>query len=545
MNELSELIKKIGNGEKVTLPKKTYSIAPEDSFHLYGLHFSNTATIEENPDGERFCGIYLENKENVVIDGNGSTVLIHGKMTPFIFKNCSNILMKNFIFDHHRPTMNEFTVTECENGRAKIKINDDFRYEIRQDGLYWLAEDDFRGKPYWELRYKGPKILSNQLTVDTHVIADVHCSVGDEFHGVPDIAEFNEIKKGEIDIRFRDKNTYFKPGTVIQTRSIRRLQTGGAIDDCKNVTLENIRIMSMNGFGILAQNTENVTYKNLDCTPKEGRVIVSDADFFHFSGCSGAVTVSGCKACGAHDDVINIHGTHLKILDLDNKNRTVTLRYSHRESRGFNPYKPGDSIEFVCGNTLQPYFETTVEQVKQLSDAVFAITVKAVPDRVTGDNDVIENTTRTASLTVENNDFSRIPSRAILCTTRKDVIVRNNYIHHIGGPVLCIADDANFWFESGRGGNIYFENNRVEDIGIRELNKSCDVIRYEPVVMDKTCRTPVHQRLTVKNNEFINTNSDEYTLNLNYLGKAEISGNKSNVELKIKTDGIAVIESDF
>lgn len=544
MNELSEIISKINDGEAVVLPKKTYAIAPEDSFCLRGLHFSNTAKYEENPLGERFCGIYLENKENVVIDGNGSTVLIHGIMTSFVFKNCRNVILKNFTFDHFRPTMSEFTILKCENGVAQIKINDDFLYEIRDNVLFWISENDFSGKPYWKNQYKGPKILSNRLRLDNNIVDDVVSAEGDWWHGFPDVSRFTELEKGLLEIEFRNKAVYIEPGTVIQTRNIKRIQTGGAIDGCKNATLENLRIMSMNCFGILAQNSENVTYKNLNCTPKDGRTVVSDADFFHFSGCSGRVTVSGCKARGAHDDIINIHGTHLKIIELDKDKNTVTVRYSHPESRGFNPYAVNDKIEFVCGNTLLPHFETFVADVNQLSDTDFRITVASVPEAVFGENDVIENVTRTAELVVENNVFEGIPSRAILCTTRKDVTIRNNTFKNMGGPVLCVADDANFWFESGRGGNIFLENNTVINCGARELDRGCDVIRYEPVIMDKTSKIPVHKRLVVKGNEFLNTNTDEYTINLNYLEKAEIVGNKSNVKINIKSDGIADITTE-
>lgn len=541
MNELSEIISKIKNGETVTLESGIYAIAPEDSFHLTGLNFSNTAKFEENPNGERFCGIFLEDKENVTIDGNGSTVLIHGIMTPFIFKNCRNITMKNLTFDHFRPSMNEFTIVECKGGKAKIKINDEFLYTIKDNNIFWVSENDFSGKPYWKNQYKGPKILSNRLRPENKIVDDVVCAEGDWWRGFPDISRVTEIEKGLLEIEFRNKEVYFPPETVIQTRNIKRLQTGGAIDGCKDVTLENLRIMSMNCFGILAQNTENVTYKKLDCTPKEGRTVVSDADFFHFSGCSGKVTVSGCMARGAHDDVINIHGTHLKIIEFEKSEKQITVRYSHPESRGFNPYIEGDEIEFICGNTLLPYYETVVTKVTQLNDTDFRIETESVPDSILGDNDVIENTTRTAELLVENNIFEGIPSRAILCTTRKDVVIKGNTFKNMGGPAICVADDANFWFESGRGGNIYFENNKIYNLGARELDKGCDVIRYEPVIMDKTSKAPVHKRLVVKNNEFINTNTDHYTINLNHLGKAEIGENKSNVKIEIKTDGIAEI----
>lgn len=108
----------------------------------------------------------------------------------------------------------------------------------------------------------------------------------------------------------------------------------------------------------------------------------------------------------------------------------------------------------------------------------------------------------------------------------------------MGGPVLCVADDANFWFESGRSGNIYFENNTVINCGARELDKGCDVIRYEPVIMDKNSKEPVHKKLIVKNNNFTNTNGDEYTINLNYLECAEIVNNTSNVKTNIICDDI-------
>ncbi len=62
MNELSEIFKAAHNGDRIVLENKIYEIAPEDGFHLKGLFFSNTAKYEENPDGERFCAVYLEEK---------------------------------------------------------------------------------------------------------------------------------------------------------------------------------------------------------------------------------------------------------------------------------------------------------------------------------------------------------------------------------------------------------------------------------------------------------------------------------------------------
>lgn len=533
MNELSEIFKVARNGDCITLENKIYEVAPEDSFHLDGFFFSNTANQKENPDGERFCAIYLNGKSDITVDGNGAVVMIHGKMTPFIFCECHNIVMKNIGFDHYRPTMSEFTVTDSAPGYAEIHINDEYIYRTEGNTLYWCGDKNKNGEPYWEIPYKGSGVLTNAFDPSTQVIDDMICGEGDLKGGVPDIAELTELCKGTLKLRFRDKNRHIPAGTVAQTRSIKRVQTGGAIDRCADVTLKNLRIMSMNGFGILAQNSRNILYNGLDCTPKKGRTIVSDADFFHFSGCSGEVKVLNCRAKGAHDDIINIHGTHLRIVNVDRKNGSVLVRYSHTESWGFEAYAVNDKIEYVCGNTLLPYGEATVLSAEKVSPTDVLIKVDRLPDREPAVNDVIENVTRTASLTVENNVFECIPSRAILCTTRKDVVIRNNTFRNMGASALCVADDANFWFESGRSGDITFENNTVINCAARYSDFGDDVIRYEPVVMDKMSATPVHEKLILRNNRFISGTGRKYNFNLSYLEEAVIEGNTSNVKLEI------------
>lgn len=533
MNELSEIFKAAQDGDCITLENKIYEIAPEDSFHLKDFFFSNTAKYEENPDGERFCAIYLNGKSNITIDGNGAKVMIHGKMTPFIFSQCRSIVMKNICFDHYRPTMSEFTVADSAPGYAKIHIDNEYIYRTDGNTLYWCGDNSKNSEPYWEIPYKGKGVLTNAFNPSTQVIDDMVCGEGDSWGGFPDIAELKELCRGVLQVYFRDRNRHMPVGTVAQTRSIKRVQTGGTIDRCSDVTLENLRIMSMNCFGILAQNSRNILYNGLDCTPKGCRTIVSDADFFHFSGCSGEVKVINCRAKGAHDDIINLHGTHLRIINVDRSCSSILVRFSHPESWGFEAYSAGDKIEYVCGNTLLPYGEATVLSAEKISPTDILITADSLPDREPAPNDVIENVSRTASLTVEGNVFECIPSRAILCTTRKDVVIRNNTFRNMGAAALCVADDANFWFESGRSGKITFENNTVINCAARYSAFGDDVIRYEPVVMDKASATPVHKKLILRNNRFISGTGRNYYINLNYLEEAVIDGNTSDVELKI------------
>lgn len=523
MNELSEIISRVSDGDTVVLENgKTYAIAPEDSFHIFGMDFSNTAKKSENPDGERLCGIFLENKKNVTIDGNGATVMIHGVMTPFIFRNCENIIFRNLTIDHFRPTMSEFIVLESEPGRALIRINPEFRYRIDGNMLYWMSEDAFDGKPYWEIPYRADYVATVLHNPD-----NTFCF---RIPSLPEAESICEHGEGIVEFKFKDSASSIpKAGSVLQSRNIVRSQTGGAVDGCRNVVLENLRIMSINCFGILSQNTENVSLINLDCTPKEGRTCTSDADFFHFSGCSGKILIDGCKAAGAHDDVMNIHGTHLRIVDIDRNKNKVLLRYSHGESWGFEPYAEGDEVEFVSGNLLLPYHSAKVLEVKKLSCTDFEVTFDSVPECTPAVNDVVENITRTAELEVRNCEFYSIPTRGILVTTRKNVLIKNNIFRYMLNPVLLVADDANYWFESGRSVNVRFEGNTVIDCGTRDGQA---VIEYHPEVMDKESKAPVHKKLEVINNRFINTMSSVSVVRLNYVETAVFEGNEWNTDVR-------------
>ena len=92
MNELCRIFLNIKDGETVVLEKnKTYHVRQDDSVELKGYYCSNTAKKHENPDGMRKTAIYLKNKKNIVIDGNGAKVIVHGKMTPMLFDGCENI----------------------------------------------------------------------------------------------------------------------------------------------------------------------------------------------------------------------------------------------------------------------------------------------------------------------------------------------------------------------------------------------------------------------------------------------------------------------
>ena len=124
MNELSEIFLNISDNQTVLLEKnKVYHVYQDDSFESEGYYCSNTAKKHENPNGLRRMAIFLKNKKNIVIDGNGATVLVHGKMTPLVLDKCENIVIRNLTVDYACPTMSEFKIISNNDGVCVIKIN--------------------------------------------------------------------------------------------------------------------------------------------------------------------------------------------------------------------------------------------------------------------------------------------------------------------------------------------------------------------------------------------------------------------------------------
>lgn len=529
MNELSSIFKSIKNNEAVKLKEGfIYDVRQDDSFSLTGYFCTNTARKSENKNGQRYVAIYLKNKKNIVIDGNGATIMIHGKMTPFLFDNCENITVKNLVVDYYCPTMSEFTVLENNNGLCKIKINGECLYEVKRNNLIFKGETGLNGKPYWKHGYVANKRHYKLLDPETKLFRDF--SRKDmEFTFIKDLG--NNILQCEL----KNKEVYLPENSIIQTRSIVRDQTGALFNRCKNLYFENLRVKFMHGLGMVSQFCENVSYINCDFTPKENRTAASTADFFQFSGCKGDLLLDNIKASGAHDDYVNVHGTHLRVVRKNKRNNTITVRFMHHESWGFQAFQKGDVLEFIRWDTLIPYAKTRVIDYKRLNDTDIRLYLdRPLPDSLVLGKDVVENTTWTPNLTVKNCEFGLTCGRGILATTRGKVVIEKNRFKDVWGPALLIEDDCNFWFESGYTTEVIFRNNIVDNCDYRKMYEGSPVIKYSPKVMNENSNEFVHERLLIENNEFKNpVENDCFLISLEYLRKAEIKNNTFHKPFKV------------
>ena len=536
MNELSNIFLSVKNGDTVILEKKIYDVRQDDSFEFEGYYCSNTAKIDENPNGLRRVAVYLKNKKNITIDGNGATILVHGKMTPLLFDGCENITVRNLTVDYACPTMSEFTVLSNDGGECVFRINDECLFRLEDNEIIWQGEVGADGKPYWE-----HGCTANKRHVKLH---NPETKLNRDFNRNNLALESSElIGESTLKVRLKSREVSLPAGSVIQTRSIVRDQTGSFFERCKNLVFEDCRVMFMHGLGMVSQFCEDVAFKNCDFTPKEGRTVASTADFFQFSGCRGNLIIDSCKAGGAHDDYINVHGTHLQIVDFDGE-KNITVRFMHPESWGFQAFEAGDEVDFIKWNTLIPFGTAKVTAYERLNDTDIRLTLDGEIPPIELCRDVVENKSWTPNLYVRNCDFGPTSGRGILCTTRGEVIIENNRFNKLWGPALLIEDDCNFWFESGYTTNVVFRNNVVSCCEYAAMWEGSPVIRCTPKVMDENSKAFVHGKLTVTGNKFVNPPTGSHMILLEHMREAVITDNVFDAPYSIETRCVGSITDE-
>lgn len=476
-------------------------------------YISNTTTEEENPDITKMVGLLFKRNKNLIVEGNGSLFMFHGKMTMFTLDNCENIDIRNVNTDFIRPTVSEMTIEAIGNNYLDVRAHPDSWYIIEDQKLFWVGEGwKFDDGPAQELDpkknivWRVPSPVSSAIKVEeiTPFLLRLY------YHHVPET----------------------KIGHVYQMRDGIRDQVGAFIVNSRNITFDHVRLHYMHGLGIVGQFSENLLFNKLDLSPRaeKKRTVAAFADFMHMSGIRGKIKIINSHFEGAHDDAINVHGTHLRIVEQPEPNQLV-VRFMHGQTYGFDAFFPGDQIEFLRSKSLTVYAKSTVKEATLLNPREILLTLdQAASDKI-NPSDVVENVSWTAEVDISGNQFSRIPTRGILMTTPQKVVIKDNVFEHTYLSGILVACDAESWYESGRINNLKIIRNKFIDCGL------CGdpVIYINPENKEYHVDYPVHNNIWIEKNEFtIQSNTVLYaksTDNLHFSSNL-IEGSSINLDEK-------------
>jgi hypothetical protein len=475
------------NAETATtlvFPKGRYDFWPEHA-DVRNYYISNTSTEQECPSKLKTIGLLFEKKKNLTIEGNGSLFVFHGKMVTWAMDHCENIVIQNIQVDFERPTMSEMTFREVSDSLVIADIHPDSKYAIINGRLNWYGEG-------WGMN-------------GFHAVL-VDPKMGTEFYSSWDPfakSEAQEVAPFKVRFKGNFSNTSFKPGQVLTIRDPVRDQVGAFINLSKNISVKNVSMYYMHGLGIVNQFSENLHYDSVFVMPRpgSGRVISSFADCMHFSGCKGQVTIENCKFKGAHDDPINVHGTHLEITQIISPT-TIKVRFMHPQTYGFEAFFVGDSVAFVHSAKLQIFGSGVISSAKLISKQEMLLELKGPLSPAVATGDCLENLTWTPSLTIKNCRFESTITRGLLVTTRRKVLIENNTFYRTGMHAILIANDASSWYESGEVQDVTIRNNIFQECGYNSSPGNY-VIAIAPENHELVPGYMVHKNIRIENNTFI------------------------------------------
>lgn len=441
------------------------------------LHISNS---NDDPYTPKAIALLFRDARHFRVSGDQSNLYIHGKMIEAMFDHAEDITLTGLSFDYHRPLVSELTVEKVGADFAEARIQPDSTYAIEDGRLVWVGE--------------GWRSLGAGLNQECDPTADGRCWRRGS-GPLTGVTKAEELAPFQVRFCFTN-NPGFTKGRVLQFRETFRDCAGGLVHRSKDITWRNCALRSLGGMGIVHQFSENLTYDHVDLAPRpgSGRTTCGWADLLHFSGCKGQILITDCKLSGSHDDPINVHGTHLRIVGQPTPNQ-ILVCFMHPQTYGLEAFMAGDDLEFVNHVNLRAYATNRVKAVAFKNDKEILLTLDAPAPEKIGDLDVVENVTWTPSVIVRRCHISVDSCRGFLLTTRRAVLVEDNTFLRTTMSAIDIADDANSWFESGPVREVTIRGNRFIQCGE-------PVIRIQPENHTTDPNEPVHSDIRIENNTF-------------------------------------------
>ncbi len=473
---------KAKSAHTLLLPGGRIDLWPEGAIKQE-LYISNS-TEDDTLSKVKNIGFLFDGFKNITVEGNNTLVVLHGKMVSFAILNSENVQLKNIRFDYERPTMSELTIKTVSSQAIETVIHPDSKYFI-DNGRIGFYGEGWKSKSYHTILFEANKNVM-------------------KYSSFKSLSESKAIQTSPLHVTFQGdfSKVSFHAGDILTVRDPYRDNSGGFISLSKNIRIENVKMHYMHGLGIVSQFSENISLVKVVAAPSgnSGRIISSFADCFHFSGCRGNILIDSCVTSGSHDDPVNVHGTHLKIVSVEANNKLI-VRFMHHQTYGFEAFFERDSIAFINPQTLMPIAYAKLRNAKLINKREMELELEGTLSGKVKAGDCIENITWTPEVTIRNSRFERTNTRGLLLTTRRKVLIENNTFYRTGMHAILIANDASSWYESGTVQDVTIRNNIFEECGYNSSPGNY-IINISPENHELIPGKTVHKNIKIESNIF-------------------------------------------
>lgn len=379
-------------------------------------------------DVERDYAVSLLNVKNVTVLGNNTMFTIVGAMSGFHMVNCESVAIKGISYDYGRAPFSMGEIVSSTETSVVVKIKDNYPMSGVSSINDYLEFDKYTHMP----RTNGNFLLSSDM-------------------------KNYSIDGQNLTINFRSAINKPVAGTLVVVSHYTYGNNGFYLEDCKDVTFENIDVFTTAGMGLVGLASENLTINrfNVRLKPDTDRLMTSTADGMHFGACRGTLKVTNCLIENTHDDAINVKAGHyFGVSEIDYAQKTLKLNklnYMHRIAEGdtINFYK--SDLEFVDSIKIE-------QIVSSKKDEYVVIKADKLPQTITADL-IVANRSTAPQVTFENNVIRNKRNRGVLLQSA-DSVVRNNAFFNVGHGSLSIMTEASQFNEAIVPENILVENNK-------------------------------------------------------------------------------------
>ena len=481
-----------GTGATVSLKRGVYHIGERNTV-------KRTYYPSNNDGGEKKIAFLYEDCENLVLDGNGSKLVFHGRISPFVFDRCKNVTLKNFVVDYDRPFFSQGEILACGPDFVELGIDSErYPYRVREEGLVFTA-------PEWEADLKSG--INLFLPFDPVTRAPAYNSVlaiavtgknaePDPRSPIPErIFRVRECGVGRIRIE-GDCAFNCKVGQIMVITHERRDNNVVFALDCENLRFENLEILHGGAMGVLCQTCTDVVLSGIRCGAAGRDALVSlNCDATHFVNCDGKILVEDCSFFNMMDDAINVHGIYTVVKSVE-KGRLV-LELKHFQQFRVNVFRAGDVAE-ICGeNGAEVVKKIRVVSSKLISDSEIEILTEDDLSGIRAGN-LAENNGRMPEVTVRRCRSGRNRPRGFLISSPKRVVIEENEFENSSFG-LHFTGDTKFWYESTGVRDVLIRRNRFENCGYHYGEAA---ICFGPEFTAESDREYFHRNIVIEDNRF-------------------------------------------
>ena len=404
--------------------------------------FEKYQYISNNTQGKKRIAIDVVGANGLKIEGNGTTLLFTGFISPFNFENSKNITVSDLNIDFTHTFNSQGEIMAVGKDWMELKFPEHYKVDI-QSGQLRIRDQNNITYPYGSL-----------LEFDSKKMEVAHY-VHDYWLWSPLQAE--KLPNGNFKIFLKDITGTV--GNIMAFGAARRSNPGFTFEECNTVLIKNVNLYHCGGMGFIVQKVRDIELNNVQVVPTPGsnRVISATADATHFINCGGYLRMIDCKFTNQKDDATNIHGWYAMTREKLADDR-ILVWYNY----GMDFIRPGMNMEIVNHKTMMTYAYRTVKEVRSINSEFAEITfTEDLPEEIQI-KDAIACDDQYPDVLIKGCHFANNRARGLLIGSRGEVIIEDNYFHVPGAAVL-FEGDGSYWYEQSGVRNVQIRNNMFDN----------------------------------------------------------------------------------